>query len=117
MTPWFNRNLLLVLPIIFLNIKHGTNLILIITFIGSIMYLWKMDLQTLFKIIQSQSNILILFILTAPTLAIAISQTIRLDFNPNNWDAPIRMLLCFPIYLAISRGWLIYKKYYYSKLD
>lgn len=101
------RNCLIILPIIFLNIKHGTNTILVLLFIGAIIFLAKMDLNTFLKKFYNQSHVVIIFVLLAPTLAIAISQTIRNDFYPNNWDAPARMLLCVPIYLAISQGWLI----------
>ena len=66
-----------------------------------------MDLNTFLKKFYNQSHVVIIFVLLAPTLAIAISQTIRNDFYPNNWDAPVRMLLCVPRYLAISQGWLI----------
>jgi O-antigen ligase len=66
-----------------------------------------MDLNTFLKKFYNKSHVGIIFVLAAPTLAIAISQTIRNDFYPNNWDAPVRMLLCVPIYLAISQGWII----------
>lgn len=98
---------MIILPIIFLNIKHGVNVILFLLFIGAVVYLAKYDFKTLIKKTLSKNNLSFLFVLAAPVLAIAITQFIRKDFYPNNWDAPIRMLLCMPIYMAISQGWLI----------
>lgn len=103
----FFRCCLIILPIIFLNIKHGVNLILFLLFIGAVFYLAKYDFKTLIKENLSKNNFPFLFVLVAPVLAIAITQFIRKDFYPNNWDAPLRMLLCMPIYMAISQGWLI----------
>jgi O-antigen ligase len=102
--------LLFLLPIVFLNIKHGTNLILFILFFGAITFLAKISILTTFKKSITKTQILFLFIFVSPTLAIAISQSIRNEFYINNWDAPIRMLLCIPIYLAISTGWLVSKE-------
>jgi hypothetical protein len=103
----FFRYSLIILPIIFLNIKHGVNVILFLLFIGAVVYLAKYDFKTLIKKTLSKNNLSFLFVLAAPVLAIAITQFIRKDFYPNNWDAPMRMLLCMPIYMAISQGWLI----------
>jgi O-antigen ligase len=99
--------LLFLLPIVFLNIKHGANVILFILFFGAITFLAKVDIFTILKKSITKTQILFLFVLLSPTLAIGISQSIRGEFYINNWDAPIRMLLCIPIYLAISRGWLL----------
>jgi len=101
--------LLFLLPIAFLNIKHGANAILFIIFFGAIIFLVKVKILTILKKSITKTQILFLFVLVSPTLAIAISQSIRNEFYINNWDAPIRMLLCIPIYLAISRGWLLSK--------
>ena len=101
--------LLFLLPIVFLNIKHGANAILFILFFGAIIFLAKVKILTILKKSITKTQILFLFVLVSPTLAIAISQSIRNEFYINNWDAPIRMLLCIPIYLAISRGWLLSK--------
>ena len=101
--------LLFLLPIVFLNIKHGVNAILFILFFGAIIFLAKVKILTILKKSITKTQTLFLFVLVSPTLAIAISQSIRNEFYINNWDAPIRMLLCIPIYLAISRGWLLNK--------
>jgi len=100
---------LFLLPIVFLNIKHGANAILFVLFFGAIIFLAKVNISTILKKTIAKTQILFIFVLVSPTLAVAISQSIRNEFYINNWDAPIRMLLCIPIYLAISRGWLLSK--------
>jgi O-antigen ligase len=100
---------LYLLPIVFLNIKHGVNAILFILFFGAITFLVKANILTILKKSITKTQILFSFILLLPTLAIGISQSIRNEFYINNWDAPIRMLLSIPIYLAISGGWLLSK--------
>lgn len=76
-------------------------------FIGAIFFLSKMDFYDLLRKTFIKSNTPFLFALAAPVIAIAISQSIRNNFYPNNWDAPMRMFLCIPIYIAISQGWLL----------
>ena len=92
------------MPILFLNIKHGANLALFIIFIGSVIYISNNYKATKRLAIK---NIDILLIFTSPILAVAISQSIRYDYNINNWDAPMRLFLCAPIFLAISHGWIL----------
>ena len=45
-------------------------------------------------------------------MSIAISQSLRNDYYIQNWDSPLRMFLCIPIYLAISKGWFSEKTDY-----
>jgi O-antigen ligase len=92
------------MPILFLNLKHGANLALFIIFIGSVIYISNNFKET--KRLASK-NIEILLIFITPILAIAISQSIRFNFYINNWDAPMRLFLCAPIFLAISHGWIL----------
>ena len=95
------------MPIIFLNVKHGTNITLFLLFIGAINFFARMNRISLLRKSLTESHVFFLFVLLSPTLAIAISQAIRYDFYSNNWDSPIRMLLCIPVFLAISEGWLL----------
>ncbi len=106
MADKFFRILLLFLPIVFLNVKHGVNAILFLLFFGAINFLAKQKTVNLFQKTILNERIPFSFVLLSPTLAIALSQAIRVEFYPNNWDAPIRMVLCIPIYLAVSHGWL-----------
>ena len=39
-------------------------------------------------------------------MAVGIGQLLRGEFYPPNFDAPLRIALCAPIFLAISFGWL-----------
>jgi len=92
------------MPILFLNIKHGANLVLFITFIGSVIYISD-NIKAINKLAIINIEILLIFI--SPILAIVISQSIRGEYYVNNWDAPMRLLLCAPIFLAISHGWIL----------
>jgi O-antigen ligase len=96
------------MPLLFINVKHGTNLILFITFIGSVIFLIKKNNLKDEKIIISNIGTLLIFI--SPILAIIISQSIKGEFYINNWDSPLRLFLCAPIFLAISQGWLVKDK-------
>jgi hypothetical protein len=44
--------------------------------------------------------------LTGPVLAVGMGQLLRWEFYPPNFDTPLRIALCAPIFLAISHGWL-----------
>ena len=103
------KYLLILIPLVFINLKHGVNLIIFITFIGSLCY-YLIDYKSKINNIKlSFEHKMTILVLASPVLAIGISQYFRQNFYPNNWDAPIRMLLCIPIFVAISHGWLIKK--------
>jgi len=101
----FFKYCLILLPTLFLNIKHGANIILFLTFIGSTIFLIRNINLIEKKIITENIGIFIIFI--SPVSAIAISQLIRGEFYPENWDSPLRFFLCAPIFLAISHGWFL----------
>jgi len=42
--------------------------------------------------------------LFAQLLAVVLGQIFRLDFYSPNWDGPLRLVLCVPIFLAIAKG-------------
>jgi O-antigen ligase len=42
--------------------------------------------------------------LFAPLLAVVLGQIFRFDFYSPNWDGPLRLVLCVPIFLAIAKG-------------
>jgi len=92
------------MPALFLSMKHSANAILFTLFIISLVYLKStLDYNSLRKL-WIRSYFLSILILIAPFFAIAVSQLLRLEFYPNNYDAPIRMFLCVPILMAISQG-------------
>lgn len=102
------HSLLLLFPTLFLTVKHSVNIILFILFIGSIIHLYKNKLDNKFVTINYENNLFIT-VLISPFIAVVISQLLRGKIFINNWDSPLRMILCIPIFLAISRGWLLNK--------
>jgi O-antigen ligase len=98
----------LILPVLFLTLKHAANIILIVMFIGALHYIYFEYRKESFKKTVNDSRI-ITILFWAPILAIAISQIIRKDLYINNYDAPFRLLLSAPVFLAISDGWLLKK--------
>ncbi|NDH69490.1 MAG: hypothetical protein EBY22_16670, partial [Gammaproteobacteria bacterium] len=96
--------LVLISPVFFLTVRHWTNLVVLFLFICCI-YLLVVDKKP--KSALSLSGVwakLVCAIFIAQFAAIAISQLFRLDFYSPNWDAPLRLVLCIPIFLAIAHG-------------
>jgi hypothetical protein len=106
----FFKRVLLILPVLFLTLKHAANIILIVMCIGALNYIYFEYRKESFKKTVNDSRI-ITILFWAPILAIAISQIIRKDLYINNYDAPFRLLLSAPVFLAISDGWLLKKKW------
>jgi len=108
MSSIFFRIALVILPVLFLTLKHAANIILIVMSIGALHYIYIEYRKKSFKKLVTDSRIIII-LFWAPILAIAISQIIRKDLYINNYDAPLRLLLSSPVFLAISDGWLLKK--------
>ena len=103
----FFRIITLISPIFFLTVKHWTNLIVIVLSIGSINYLITKS-KPVFEVNSFKSRrFAVCLIFAGFFLSVLISQTLRFNFYTPNLDAPLRMLLCIPIFLAISKGWLV----------
>jgi O-antigen ligase len=47
--------------------------------------------------------------LALPLIAVCIGQLLRWELYPPNFDAPLRLALCIPIFMALRRGWLASK--------
>jgi len=96
--------LVLISPVFFLTVRHWTNLVVLFLFICCL-YLLAMNKRPDTDLsLSGERAKLICAIFVAPLAAIAISQLFRLDFYSNNWDAPLRLVLCIPIFLAIANG-------------
>ena len=101
------RSLVIVSPVFFLTVKHWTNLVVLAVFVGSLFFLFQkkepppQDTDEL-----KHWRWIIAMTLTGPLLAVGMGQLLRGEFYPPNFDAPLRIALCAPILLAISRGWL-----------
>ena len=98
--------LVLISPAFFLTIKHWTNLVVLFLFICCL-YLLAVDKKPNSALSLSGAWVkLICAMFIAPLASVAISQLFRLDFYSPNWDAPRRLVLCIPIFLAIAHGGL-----------
>ena len=101
------RSLVIVSPVFLLTVKHWTNLVVLIVFIGSLFFLLRKN-----EVFRQETDELrrwrwiIVLTLTGPVLAVGMGQLLRGEFYPPNFDAPLRIALCASIFLAISRGWL-----------
>jgi len=103
----FFKTGLILLPIVFLTVKHATNIILLSLAVTSLVLINGMYRTKYLIRFTTKPYLITIFIFISPILAIAISQTLRQDFYPNNWDSPLRLFLCLPIFLAISQGSLL----------
>jgi O-antigen ligase len=101
------RSLVIVSPVFLLTVKHWTNLVVLIVFVGSLFFLLRkkeVPLQDTDEL--RRWRWIIALTLTGPVLAVGMGQLLRSEFYPPNFDAPLRIALCAPIFLAISFGWL-----------
>ena len=102
------RTLVIVSPIFLLTVKHWTNLVVLFVFVGSLFFLF---FNKGMKPQETDDEVkmwrwTIALTLVGPVLAVGIGQFLRQDLYPPNFDAPLRIALCTPVFLAVSRGWL-----------
>ena len=101
------RSLVIVSPVFLLTVKHWINLVVLVVFVGSLFFLLRkkeVPLQDTDEL--RRWRWIIVLTLTGPVLAVGMGQLLRGDFYPPNFDAPLRIALCAPVFLAISLGWL-----------
>ena len=96
--------LVLISPVFFLTVKHWTNLIVICLFVSCSYVLTKDETYQLTSLRSKHWCQLISGMLFAPLLAVVLGQIFRFDFYSPNWDGPLRLVLCVPIFLAIAKG-------------
>lgn len=103
----FNNSLsllVLISPVFFLTVKHWTNLVVLVLFVSC---LYRLITQE-----EPQSSLahskgwhqIICGMFAAPLIAVALGQLLRLGLYMPNWDAPFRLVLCVPVFLAIASG-------------
>ena len=104
------RNLVLLSPLLLLTVKHWTNVVVLVCFFASLAFLRKgqgspahvhQNAGT-----SSHWRLSICLALAGPFVAVAIGQILRGELYAPNLDAPLRMLMCVPIFLAACSGWL-----------
>jgi O-antigen ligase len=101
------RSLVIVSPVFLLTVKHWTNLVVLILFIGSLFFLFRKKETALQDTDETKRwRLIIALTLLGPVLAVGMGQILRGELYPPNFDAPLRIALCAPIFLAISFGWL-----------
>ena len=101
------RSLVIVSPVFLLTVKHWTNLVVFVVFAGSLFFLFrKKEIVFQDTIKLKRWRWIIVLTLIGPVLAVGIGQLLRAEFYPPNFDAPLRIAFCAPVFWAISRGWL-----------
>jgi O-antigen ligase len=101
------RSLVIVSPVFLLTVKHWTNFVVLVVFVGSLLFLFHMKesvVQDTYEVRRWRR--IIALTLVGPFLAVGMGQLLRGEFYPPNFDSPMRIALCAPIFLAISLGWL-----------
>ena len=101
------RTLVIVSPVFLLTVKHWTNLVVLVVFVGSLFFLLRKKEVSLKDTDELRRwRRIIALTLTGPVLSVGMGQLLRGEFYPPNFDTPLRIAMCAPILLAISRGWL-----------
>ena len=89
------RTLVVVSPVFLLTVKHWTNLVVLFVSVGSLFFLFFykgiMPQETDDEVKKWRWTIALT--LVGPVLAVGISQFLRQDFYPPNFDAPLRIAL------------------------
>jgi O-antigen ligase len=96
--------LVLISPVFFLTVKHWTNFVAIFLFVSCLCLLTSKAKLKLPPTFSERRIKIVLILFIAPIASILISQALRLDFHLANWDGPLRMLFCIPLFLAVSIG-------------
>jgi O-antigen ligase len=96
--------LVLISPIFFLTVKHWANLTVVFLSASCLFLLSTEKVLHSTFLLAKRWRITICGMFIAPLAAIAISQSLRFDFYFPNWDSPLRLVLCVPIFLVIANG-------------
>jgi O-antigen ligase len=101
------RTLVVVSPVFLLTVKHWTNAVVLILAIASVFFLVQYR-QGLAAETPGAGRwrVAIAMALAGPVLAVGMGQWLRGALYPPNFDAPLRIALCAPVFWAVSRGWL-----------
>jgi O-antigen ligase len=104
---YFNcRSLAVISPLFFLTAHHWTNLVVAILFLGSVQHFYTENKFSLSKmVIDKKWKIIISMALAGPILSVLIGQLLRGETYFPNFDAPLRLAFCIPIFLATCNGW------------
>ncbi len=97
------KSLLIISPLFFISIRVWINGVLFAASLLSIVYLLKTKsfLPSTLNGIQKNRVFLVLFTLSIGFIAILISQLLQHNIRMKPYDAPLRMVLCIPIFLYL----------------
>lgn len=103
-TPFFHL-LILLFPIFFLTLRGWVNTILVISCIVAIFFIFKSNrsAESSTQPLQKTDQFLIAACFSMPFIAIGLGQLFRLEFIARDYDGPVRMLLAFIIFTALSK--------------
>ena len=96
--------LVLISPVFFLTVKHWTNLVVLVLFVSCLYRLVTEEKSNSSFLYSKGWRQIICGMYVAPLAAILISQSLRFDFYSHNWDGPLRLVLCIPIFLVVING-------------
>ena len=103
----FNKLLILLVlisPVFSLTVEHLTNLVVLVLFVSCLYRLIAEEVLHSPLAYSRGWRQIICGMFVAPLAAIVISQSLRFDFYSPNWDGPLRLVLCIPIFLAVANG-------------
>ena len=109
--PWGDwlsfRSLVLIAPVLMLTLKHWIDSVAFLTSIAAMVWLARNSghRSTTTNELQGWRR-WVAWALAGPILAVGLAQCFRGEFFLGNFDPPFRLLLCAPIFLAVSAGWL-----------
>lgn len=105
---YFNfRNFLIISPLFFLTVRHWTNIVTLVSCAGALYFLARHSSDS--NLVRQSSKLRLLTVtcaLAGPLVAAVIGQILRQQMYAPNFDAPLRLAMGIPIFLAIDRGWL-----------
>ena len=110
------KSLLIISPLFFISIKGWVNGVLFVTSLLSIVYLLKTKslLPSTLTGIQKNRVFLVLLTLSIGFFAILISQLLQQNIKMKPYDAPLRMILCIPIFLYLLHQPFLRLKSYHT---
>lgn len=101
------RNFLIISPLFFLTVHHWTNMVTLVSCAGALYFLAKHrpDYGST-KSGSERRRVIISCALGGPLAAVVIGQILRQELYAPNFDAPLRLAMGIPIFLALDKGWL-----------
>jgi O-antigen ligase len=101
------RTVVLIAPLFMLTVKHWISALVFFTSIAAMIWLLRHRETRPFPDEPAQQwRRWISWAMAGPILAVGLGQVFRGEFFLGNFDPPLRILLCVPIFLAISQGWM-----------